>query len=41
MIAYVIAILLGVAVGIVVGMMTDWILPLEDEKEVKDDRTET
>ena len=41
MIAYVIAILLGVAVEIVVGMMTDWILPLEDEKEVKDDRTET
>lgn len=41
MIAYVIAILLGVAVGIVAGMMTDWILPPEDEKEVKDDQTET
>ncbi len=32
MIAYVIAILIGVAVGIVVGKVTDWILPVEDDK---------
>lgn len=32
MIAYVIAILLGVAVGIVVGKVTDWILPVEDDE---------
>lgn len=34
MIAYVIAILMGVAIGIVIAKVTDWVLPDEyDEQE--------
>lgn len=33
MIAYVIAILLGMAIGIVVSNAADWLLPVEEEDE--------
>lgn len=31
--AYIIAILMGVAIGILVAKVTDWVLPVEDDDQ--------